>query len=168
MPASSTTSSSTSMYLNIDGIPGDSTPGTHGSIQVLSYSHSVTQPVVKLASVGGGASGESIHGDFTITKNLDSSSPLIVAKCSRGDTVKSVVLTLVRAGGEGVPYMVFTLENVIITNVSPSGASSEDWPTESVSFNYERIMWEFTTQKRADGTGGGKTTGSWSVSKRRA
>ncbi len=153
-----------SMYLKIDGVPGDATGSTYGDIEVLSYSHGVSQSATRASAVGGGASGETHHADFTVIKALDSSSPLLAQKCSQGETIANVVLTLVRTGtGAPVPYMTYKLEQVIISNVSPGGAKESDWVTESLSFNYAKISWEFTKQKRADGSGGGKTTGSWDL-----
>lgn len=153
-----------SMYAKIDGIPGDSTGSSFGDIEVLSYSHAVSQSASNVAAVGGGASGECQHGDFNIIKRLDSATPLLNQKCSQGATIKEVTLTLVRTGaGSPVPYMVYKLEQVIISQIGPSGAQGSDWVTESISFNYSKISWEFTKQKREDGSGGGKTTGTWNL-----
>ncbi len=153
-----------SMYLKIDGVPGDSTGSSFGDIEVLAYNHGVSQSASRASAVGGGASGECHHADFTVIKALDSSSPLLAQKASQGEAIPSVLLTLVRTGaGAPVPYMTYTLTDVIISSVAPSGSKESEWVTESVSFNYARITWEFTKQKRGDGSGGGKTTGTWDL-----
>jgi type VI secretion system secreted protein Hcp len=153
-----------SMYLKIDGVPGDSTGSSFGDIEVLAYNHGVSQSASRASAVGGGASGECHHADFSVIKALDSSSPLLAQKCSQGETIKEVVMTLVRTGtGAPVPYMTYKLQDVIISSIAPSGAKESEWVTESVSFNYAKITWEFTKQKRADGSGGGKTTGTWDL-----
>jgi len=152
-------------YLKIDGVPGESTAeGFKEQIEVLSFSHGVTQPSSASASTSGGATaGRCEHQDFTIVKELDKASPQLAMLCCKGTHIKEVTLTLVRAGGEKpVPFMEYKLSMVIISAYSPSG-SKEGLPVESVSFNYGKIEWTYTQQKRADGSGGGKTNGSWNL-----
>jgi type VI secretion system secreted protein Hcp len=57
------------------------------------------------------------------------------------------------------------MEQVIISGVHPGGASKGDdnLPTESLSFNYGKIKWTYTQQKRSDGSGGGNVTGGWDL-----
>ena len=52
--------------------------------------------------------------------------------------------------------------DVVISNVSISGASEGGVPTETTTFNYGVIKWEYVKQN-ADGSKGGKTTGGWSL-----
>ena len=57
------------------------------------------------------------------------------------------------------------MEQVVISGVQPGGASggSDNLPSEHVSFNFGKIKWTYTQQKRADGTGGGNVTGGWDL-----
>jgi type VI secretion system secreted protein Hcp len=152
-------------YLKIDGIPGESTAdGYKDQIEILSYSHGVSQPAAASASSAGGASvGRCEHQDFTIVKELDKASPLLAQHCCNGKHIPLIVLTLVRAGGDKpVAFMEYKLTNNIVSSIAPSG-SKDGFPLESVSFNYGKIEWTYIQQKRADGAGGGKTTGSWNL-----
>jgi type VI secretion system secreted protein Hcp len=155
-----------SMYLKIEGVPGEcSIEDYKEQIQLESFAHSVSQQASVTTAVNGAVSGQAMHSDFNVVKMLDKSSPVLSQKCSVGEIIPSVTLTLVRAAGtdKTVPYMIYTMTNVIVSNISVAGSKSSDWTTESVSFNYEKINWEYTQQKRKDGSGGGKTTGSWNA-----
>jgi type VI secretion system secreted protein Hcp len=55
------------------------------------------------------------------------------------------------------------LEEVIVSNVNPGGSNGSDFPSETVSFNYGKIKWTYTQQKRADGSGGGNVAGGWDL-----
>ena len=151
-------------YLKIEGIPGESTAaGYEDQIEVVSFSHGVQQEVSITASSAGGATvGRSNHHDFSITKETDKATPVLLQRCCQGTHIPAVTLTLVRAGGEKkVPFMVYTMTNVLISSVSYG--ASDSMPVETVTFNYGKIDWVYTQQKRKDGGGGGNTTGSWNV-----
>jgi type VI secretion system secreted protein Hcp len=156
-------------YLKIDGVPGESSmTGFEDQIEVLSYSHGIVQPSAgSRSSAGGGTTGRCEHHDFTIVKEVDKATPLICGKCSDGKHIDNVVLTLCRAGGTTpVAFMEIKMTDVVISSVQPSG-SKEGLPIESVAFNYGKIEWVYTQQKRKGGEGGGKTTASYDLTKGR-
>ena len=152
-------------YLEIEGVPGESTAsGFEDQIPVLAFSHNVSQPADVASSGRGATSGRCIHADFTITKELDKAGPLLDQKCSDGSHIPKIVLSLVRAGGsEKVGYLTYTLTNCVVSSVSISGGAGAGEAVQNVSFNYGKIEWVFTATKRADGGGGGSTTGSWNL-----
>jgi type VI secretion system secreted protein Hcp len=154
-------------FLKIDGIPGESTDDKHKDwIEVLSYSHGVQQPASVTASSAGGAGAERVnHADFVIVKHIDKASPKLYENCCTGKHLKDVTIELCRAGGDKVKYLEVKMEQVIISSVSPAGNPKGDdgFPTESVSFNYGKIKWTYTQQKRTDGSGGGNVTGGWDL-----
>jgi type VI secretion system secreted protein Hcp len=153
-------------FVKIDGVPGESTDDKHKDwIEVLSFSHGVSQPVSATASSAGGATAERCeHQDFSIVKYMDKSSPKLYELCSSGKHIKEITIEMCRAGGDKQKYMEVKLEQCIISHVAPSGSSKGDgFPTESVSFNYGTVKWTYTQQKRADGTGGGNVTGGWDL-----
>ena len=49
----------------------------------------------------------------------------------------------------------------VANGATPQKGTPDTLPTESVSFNYGKIKWTYTQQKRADGSGGGNVTGGW-------
>ncbi len=150
-------------YLMIEGVPGETTSaGWEEHIEIVSYAHSLNQPTVAAVSDAGGQThGRCEHGDFSIVKQLDKASPILAEKCSAGESIPSVTLTLCRAGNPAVPYMVYKLEKVVVASIAPAGAGDEV-PAESVSFNYVKISWTYT-QVDKSGVSGGSTEGSWNL-----
>jgi type VI secretion system secreted protein Hcp len=154
-------------FLKIDGIPGESTDDKHKDwIEILSFSHGISQPAHATASSAGGGTAERVdHADFEIVKHMDKASPKIYEFCCTGKHIKSVLIEMCRAGGDKVRYMEVKLEEVIVSSVRPGGSSqsASGFPTEAVSFNYGKVKWTYTQQKRADGSGGGNVTGGWDL-----
>jgi type VI secretion system Hcp family effector len=152
------------IYCKIEGIKGESTDSDHkDEIEVLSYSHGVSQPTSATASTsGGGPTARCNHTDLTIVKTMDLATPLLNQHACQGKIIPSVVLTLRRMDGDqSVPYMTYKLSDVVVSSVSVGGGGDE-LPVETVTFNYSKIEWEYTKQKVAGGTGG-KTAGSWNL-----
>jgi type VI secretion system secreted protein Hcp len=156
-------------FLKIDGIPGESTDDKHADwIEVLSYSSGVSQTAPASASSGGGASSERADfQDFSIVKALDKASPKLAVACADGTHIKEIAIELCRAGGDKVKYMEYKLSDCIVSSHRPGGSSGggETLPLEEVSFNYGKIEWIYTQQKRADGTGGGQVPAGWNLEK---
>jgi type VI secretion system secreted protein Hcp len=154
-------------FLKIDGVPGESSDDKHKDwIEILSYSMGITQPTSGSASTSGGATSERAHfQDFSIVKALDKASPKIALACAGGDHIKSVIVELCRAGGDKVKYMEYKMSNCIISSFRPGGSAhgGETLPLEEVSFNYGKIEWTYTQQKRADGAGGGQVAAGWDL-----
>lgn len=135
----------TDVYLKIDGIPGESTDEKHKDwIEILSYNQSITQPVSAASASGGRTAQRVSMSDFFITKALDKSSPHLAQACCDGRHIKEVKIELCEASGDKHTYMVYTMENVVIAGVQPSGGKTDDKPLESVTFNFGKIKWEYT------------------------
>lgn len=154
-------------FIKIDGVPGESTDDKHKDwIEVLSYSWGISQPKSASASTAGGASAERADfQDFSIVKALDKASPKLALACAQGKHIKEVKLELCRAGGDKVKYMEYKLSNCIISSVRRGGAAQggETLPLEEVAFDYGKIEWTYTQQKREDGSGGGQVSANWDL-----
>jgi len=136
------------MYLQIEGIKGDSTDSAHKDwIEVESFGHKIHQPSGAVASGRGGHSGgKAEHGDFSISKRLDLSTPLLAQYVCTGKAIPKMKLELCRALGDKATYMVYTLENAMVTTVEPQGSRDPEdpLPFERVDFRYGIIRWEYT------------------------
>jgi type VI secretion system secreted protein Hcp len=154
-------------FIKIDGIPGESTDDKHKDwIEVLSFHCGITQPTSGSASTSGGASAERANfQDFSIVKTLDKASPKLALACADGTHIKQVILELCRAGTDKVKYMEYKLSNCIISSYRPGGSANgaEKLPIEEVSFDYGKIEWTYTQQKRTDGSGGGQVAAGWNL-----
>jgi type VI secretion system secreted protein Hcp len=159
-------------YLQIDGVPGESLNDKHKDwIELVSYSHKMTQPVsATRSSAGGASSGRSQHGDFVIVKYVDKASPKLYEAVSNGKAFAKAKIEVCRAGGSQVKFMEITLEEVIVSHVelnpitgATANSSGDILPTETVHLNYGKIEWVYTQQKRKDGSGGGNVTGKYDL-----
>jgi type VI secretion system secreted protein Hcp len=148
----------TDAFLKITGpdVAGESTDAAHADwIEILSYSHGVTQPVTTASGTGGRTGGRVGMSDFSIMKQLDKSSLDLASHCCKGTHFASVELKLHEASGDKHEFMSYLMEDVIISGVQPSGSQGGDKPLESVSFNFGKIKWTYTPINH-DGTKGSK------------
>jgi type VI secretion system secreted protein Hcp len=156
-------------FLKIDGIDGESTDASHQKwIQVLSFSTGMSQPVSAVQSSSGGATSARVNmQDFQIVKQLDISTPKLAEACCTGKHFPNIAVEICRAGNTKLKYMEYKLSNAIISSISTGGTTGGDdlIPTESVAFNFGKITWAYTAQKREDGSGGGNTAAGWDLQK---
>ena len=157
------------VYLQIDGIKGESTDGVHKDwIECKSVSFEVLQPKSATASTGGGHTAERCeHKDIVLSKLADLSSPLLLQNCSSGKTIPKAKFEFMRADGKGerIKYFEIELENILISDVSPS-VHEGDILKENVSLKYSKVKWKYTQQKIGGGTSG-NTSGGWDLSTNR-
>ena len=151
-------------FLKIDGIPGESTDEKHKNwIEVLSYSHGVSQMAGGDRSTGGAATGGRCdHQDFSIVKTLDKASPTLDLFCCKGTHIKNVTVELCRATDNKEKYMEYKMEDVIISSVSIGGGGG-GLPTESVTFNYGKMTWNYIQTDHKSGEVKGNVEKNWSL-----
>jgi type VI secretion system secreted protein Hcp len=116
-------------------------------LELLSFSHGVAMQITGDVSNTERTSGKPNHQDFTVTKYLDQSSPKLNEGCCKGDNFKSVLITIARNDkGAVLPLITYKLENVVLSSISIGGGGG-DKPVETVTMNYNKITWDFHTQK---------------------
>lgn len=148
----------TDMFLAIPGIPGESLDAKFpNQIVALGYSHNITTPPP--ASPGGAS--KSIHQPFKIIKSVDRATPAISQAACSGQIFATVVLTVVRTGGNRNKLIEYQLGNASITSVTVNGSTTSLLPTEEVAFAYTTIKWTYYYE-----TSGGTLTpyvGGWNT-----
>lgn len=139
---SNTTTSSFIMYLFVEGIPGEVTETNHKEwIEVLAYSHNIQTPY----EVGTGRSAGSVeHAPLRITKMVDKASPKLYKECAEGKVIPLVELDFCMTNINRDVFYNIELQNVRIVSVQDFGVVSGDYPTETVSFTYEKFRWTYT------------------------
>jgi len=154
-------------FMKIEGIPGDSTDDAHpGWIEILSYSHGVSQAIGGSRSGGGAATaGRVDHQDLTIVKELDKSTPLLHLHCCNGKHIPSIEIELCRSGEDKNLFMKYKLSDVVISSVTPSGMAGTSMPSESLSMNYGKVEWEYTATDASTGAKGGAVKTFWDTEK---
>jgi type VI secretion system secreted protein Hcp len=154
-------------FLKIDGVPGESTDDKHKDwIEILSFSHGLSQPGAGTRSSGGAASAERCnHQNFSVVKTLDKASPKLALFCCNGSHIKEVKIELCRATGDKQKYMEYKMSDVIVADVRPGGSAQggETLPLEEVSFNYGKIEWTYTATDHKTGKPQGDVKGSWDL-----
>lgn len=157
------------VYLQIDGIKGESTDEKHKDwIELKSVGWGVLQPKSATASTGGGHTAERCeHHDILVTKLADLSSPVLLQTCAAGKTIPKAKLEFMRADamGERIKYYEIEIENVLIGAVTPE-VKEGDILTESVALKFSKVRWRYIQQKITGGAGG-NTSGGWDLAANR-
>jgi len=134
-------------FMKVEGVPGESTDAKHTDwIEVLSYSHGVSQPAGGISlSSGARSAGRVDHDDFSVFKLLDKASVALNLYCCNGQHIPKVQIELARPV-DGKVYYKINLFDVIVTAVRPSGDAegARNRPIEELRFNYGKIQWIYT------------------------
>jgi len=134
-------------YLIIDGVSGPSTSKTN-AIDVLSFSWGVSQTAVYGAGASGkeAKAGRADFSNLTVMKVLDKTSPLLSDHCATGDILKKVELIYDKpVKDEQQDYFKIELTDALITSVQLSGSNEN--PTESVSFAFQKVAVSYNPEK---------------------
>jgi type VI secretion system secreted protein Hcp len=132
-------------FIELEGIEGESRDAGHpGAIDVWRWHWKLHQAPGTLYSANGQAPRATVQ-DFVFTHGIDRASPNLARYCYLGKHIPTVKVFARKAGGE---FLLFTLEDAMITGVEASGGGAET--TESVSISFVRMKYEYILQ---DGTG---------------
>ncbi|MEO6802076.1 MAG: type VI secretion system tube protein Hcp [Granulicella sp.] len=131
-------------FLKLDGINGESADDKHkDEITIMSFSWGASQ-VTSVSGSGGSGAGKANLSDLSIMKNFDTSSTPLFKALLKGTHIKTGVLTAIKAGGDGSPFIQLSLEELFVTSIQTSGSS--EIPMESVSFSYNQVKIEYFKQ----------------------
>jgi type VI secretion system secreted protein Hcp len=89
---------------------------------------------------------------MSITKRIDKATPLLMLHTANGDHIDEAVLTVRKAGGEPVDYLVIEMKKVLVTSVSTGGSGGEDRLTENLSLNFAEVKVKYTEQTSDGGS----------------
>lgn len=150
------------MFIKLDDVNGESKDDKHkDSIDVLAWSWGMANSGT--AHIGGGAGAGKVQvQDLSVTKYVDRSSSVLQLACCNGKHFKKALLTVRKAGEKPLEYIKITMEDVMVSNVSTGGSGGEDRLTENVTFNFAKVQFEYTPQKK-DGSGDASVKMGWDV-----
>ncbi len=135
------------MFLELDGIKGEAQDKTHKDhIDILAWSFGVSNSGTTHMGTGSGA-GKANFQDISITKFVDKSSPVLMQHSILGKHITKGKLYVRKAGGKPLEYIVYSLNDIIVTSVSTGGSGGEDRLTENVSLNFRQMKFVYTPQK---------------------
>jgi type VI secretion system secreted protein Hcp len=150
-------SGATSLFLKLDGIPGDSLSVKHaGEIEINSMQWGVK------------ASSEPTFPDITVTKSLDIASPKLLSAAAAGKVIPTGVITAEKGTGGAATFdfAKLTLTNVLVTGVTQSVQSGGSF-AERITLKFSRAKFTVIPQN-ADGSPGTPITFCWNVAKKTA
>lgn len=156
------------IFLKVDGIEGEAEDSTHkNEIEVLSWSWNVSQQSNMHMGSGGGTGKASVD-DLTFEHYIDRATPNLVQYCLLGKHIKQAQLVVRKSGGNPLEYLKLTMNNVLVTRVSPAGvATDESRPRETVSLSFSSMKQEYIIQN-AQGGSGGAVTATFDIKKNAA
>jgi type VI secretion system secreted protein Hcp len=147
------------IFLKIAGIDGESQDSGHkNEIDISSWNWQVLQES-NMHQGSGGGSGKATVRDLNVVHNVDRSSPNLMKYCLTGKHIAEAKLTVRKAGGSPLEYLKITMTDVVITNVQPAGASTDEVIREQVSLSFAKVKQEYTVQNQQGGSGGAVTAG---------
>jgi type VI secretion system secreted protein Hcp len=129
-------------FIKFEGITGESTfKGEEGAIKLHSFEFSATA----VADTTGLASGKRQFSEIVIQKAVDPASISLFKSFLTGEHVKSVEIDFTTTHHDtATTYLKIDLANVLISSFSIS--SGGDRPTESISFNFQKIQTTYVGQ----------------------
>lgn len=128
-------------WSQIQGMPDPRTSLAAGTSSLLSSRPG--SPLTSRGGTSGARSGRAEMQDISITKDIDKASPKIALSCTSGAHIREVTLEIRPAGGDSREYLVIEMTNVVIASVTPQSTTGTNRPTESVTFSFEELKWEY-------------------------
>jgi len=135
------------IFAKLGNIKGESIDDKHkDEIEVYSFSWGATHPAA--VSAGGGATGKVTFKEFSIVHPIDKASPLLMKACATGEHLKEATITQRKAGKGQQDFLIFKMNDVIITSVTEASGSPD---SETVTLTFAKVAVEYKPQK-ADGS----------------
>ena len=132
--------------------------------EIYSFSFGVSNPVTLGSGGAGAGAGKCSISSLNFMKKLDASSPYLFRSCADGGHFEKATLTLRKAGGAELEYLIFELKTVFVESCQWSGSSGgDDTPTESVSLAFGKINVKYQPQDDKGAKKGAAKEQSWNI-----
>ena len=131
------------IFLKVDGVQGESSDAQHpGEIDVKSFHiKAINTPGT---AGGGGSAGKVAFSQAEFTKSYDKSSPQLLQKVANGAHIKTVSFTFRRAGGAGENFLVYKLDDVLVSSYEQGGDTGVSPLLEHVGLTFSKIVATYT------------------------
>ena len=152
-------------FLKIAELKGESpVKGYENQIQVLAWSWGMSQTGTTHHGTGGGTGKVNVQ-DLSFTQYVDTSTPNMVLACCKGTHYSEATLTLRKAGGDALPYLIIKLTDLIVTSVSTGGSGGEEQQTANVTLNFAAFEVSYQAQDKKGAKSGGAVTVKYDIAK---
>jgi type VI secretion system secreted protein Hcp len=149
------------LFMKVDGAPGESKNSKHVDwVDLHSFGWGANQQSTMHVGGGGGA-GKVSFVDLTCVASVDKAYPALLIKCASGEHIPKVQIAASKAGGDEVEYYKITLEDVIVTSVTVSGAQADE-VLVTYSFQAAKVKSEYSVQDDK-GTKGATSEFGWNI-----
>ncbi|WP_373784479.1 Hcp family type VI secretion system effector, partial [Delftia acidovorans] len=91
--------------------------------------------------------------DLNVIAKVDKCYPAVLKHCATGKHLGQVDISLCKAGGTQIEFTKITLTDVMVTNVTVSGANSSDTVTVNYSFQAAKVKTQYWEQTNQGGKG---------------
>lgn len=155
------------VVIAIKGVTGESSREAN-SIDVMSFSWGMNQTAT-LHTQSGGTAGMAEVRDLVFTKVADKSTPTLMKMCCSGQHIESAVMKVFKAGGDKpLPYMVITMNPVVLRSVDCGETGPNDQLIEHVSLNFRQFKVEYTPQGDKGTAMGGAIVAAWNIAENKS
>jgi len=142
LSATQASAQQSSCVLTISGVPGESTAVPNG-IDLFAFSWGLQN--TPRTGEGGGAISRPQFNEFSITKRLDKSSPLLMLGSAQGTHYANATISCRKVSADRAQeYLRYTLSDVLVASYQSS--ASNEVPTDSISFNFSRVEFTYRPQ----------------------
>ena len=135
-PAAAKKNTRAIIVVAVNGLSCSTTLGP-GTIEILSWSFGASNTASAGGTGSGGSAGKAAIGDLTVNKRWDDCSPQLFAATVSGKSFKTVTLT--QSDKNNTVLLTITLTNALLSSFQLSGDQSDEFPTESLSFDFQKI-----------------------------
>lgn len=149
-------------FLKIGDIKGEATDTEHKEwVRIQSFSSPMHRTIQQGARDAQRSRGETVLGDITITRELDSSSVKLQEACASGKYFKEVEIHITNeVKGKQEPYLKYKLSDAIVTSYAVN-ANGRDVPLEDVTINFSEAEWTYVTIDPKTGDKKGQVVGKY-------
>jgi len=148
------------IYLNIDGITGESTASRFaGQIECQSVAFEDSVSIITSAGLGSSA-GKVTFGPIVFTKSVDTTSPQILVALASGKHFPTATFSFVKAGEKAVTFASIVLKQVFFTVQDVNIANG--LTLETVKMNFAGVQLNVSSQK-PDGSLNPPVQGGWDL-----
>jgi len=131
------------------------------ALEIKEFSFGVENPTTIGSMSSGAGAGKAKLNEFTLKKAVDNASPTLFAACTMGCHFPEMQLTVRKAGGNPLDYLLFSFAMIFVTKIEYSGGAGEEAPDEDITFVYGAMKILYRRQG-PDGKEVGKDTKEWS------
>ena len=154
-----------SYFLKLPGVAGESRNAQHvDEIEVDSYTFAETVDIVVSGSGGGARAGRVKVAPFEIVARSSAASPPLFLACAKGTRYASATLSAVRGGSTPLPFLSWTLTEVLVSGFEQSGSFDGVFDHFSLVFSKAKLV---ETPQKADGSAGAPVTAEFDFTSRK-